>query len=272
MINNNFKPKMKYYAFDWDDNILNMPTVIHMKHLVHNKWIDEDVSTSKFAEVRNLENWKDHEDSYLEFRDFGHRGQNAFFEDCIKAINNKNFGPSWEIFLNTLSNGSIFSIITARGHEPETLRRSVEFIIENILSKNQKNEMISNLIGFKDMFIKDFDFLEDINPELLISNYLDKCSFFGVSSPSFEKKYNQNGGATNPEKMKIIALEEFINTIKLYGEQIDGIISLGFSDDDIKNVDKVHNFFGEISSLYNIIFSVFDTSNQNIIGGIKKEI
>ena len=38
-----------YYAFDWDDNILNMPTKIHMEHLVDGQWISTKVSTAEFA-------------------------------------------------------------------------------------------------------------------------------------------------------------------------------------------------------------------------------
>ena len=50
---------LHYYAFDWDDNILNMPTVIHMDKLVGDEWIPTDVSTADFAEVRNdKENWR----------------------------------------------------------------------------------------------------------------------------------------------------------------------------------------------------------------------
>ena len=53
------KKYLLYYAFDWDDNILNMTTVIHMEHLVNGEWVPEDVSTSRFAEVRgDKENWR----------------------------------------------------------------------------------------------------------------------------------------------------------------------------------------------------------------------
>ena len=246
-INEDYKPVMKYYAYDWDNNILNMPTVIHMQHLVDGKWIDEDVSTAKFAEVRSLDDWRDYEKSYVEFRDFGPRGNMSFLEDCKVAIQNNQFGPVWDKFIETLINGSIFAIITARGHEPDTLRKGIQYIIDTLLTQEQKNEMVSNLIGFQDMFVQNFDVMRDISSETLISAYLDKCDFVGVSSPSFESKYkNSQGGASNPEKMKILALQEFVDRINTYGEQIGGIVSLGFSDDDVKNVDKVYKYFGEI--------------------------
>ena len=73
---------LKYYALDFDDNILNMPTVIHMEHLVNGEWIPTDVSTAEFAEVRgDKENWRTQEDAFSEFRDNGPRGMNAFLED-----------------------------------------------------------------------------------------------------------------------------------------------------------------------------------------------
>ena len=87
-----------YYAFDWDDNILNMTTVIHMEHLIDGEWLPEDVSTSKFAEVRSdKDNWRilgnDPEQAFSEFRDNGPRGQVAFLEDVKDSISNKKFGP-----------------------------------------------------------------------------------------------------------------------------------------------------------------------------------
>jgi hypothetical protein len=39
-----------YYAFDWDDNILYMPTAIRMERKEGDEWVPEDVSTAKFAE------------------------------------------------------------------------------------------------------------------------------------------------------------------------------------------------------------------------------
>lgn len=267
------KPIMKFYAYDWDDNILMMPTVIHMKHLINDKWIIEDVSTEKFAKIRNDSNWKAFPESFLEFRDNGPRGSNAFLEDTKTAINNGSFGPSWDSFLKCLTGGSIFAIITARGHEPDTIRNAVEYIINNILTQEQKNEMIANLIAFQDMFVQNFNVMKNIDSTILIDAYLDNCDFVSISSPSFQEKYNNTADVTNPEIAKTIALDDFIKRINTYGKQVDGDVRIGFSDDDKKNVNKVIKHFNEINNLYNnITFSVIDTSDQNITGGIKEEI
>jgi len=129
-----------YYAFDWDDNILNMPTKIRLEHKVEDKWIPTDVSTAEFAEVRNdKENWRllnqSGDEAFANFRDTGPMGGDIFIEDVKKAVSMSNFAPAWKDFLECLSNGSLFAIITARGHESEAMRRGVEWIIDNVLSE-----------------------------------------------------------------------------------------------------------------------------------------
>ena len=279
-INENLRhrPIMRYYAFDWDDNILMMPTKIRMEHLVDGEWIPEQVSTEKFAIVRNdKENWRVEKDkkgnitAYLEFRDFGPRGKNAFMEDMKTALDNGKFGPSWKKFLQCLINGNIFAIITARGHEPEVIREGVEYIIDEFLTEEEQNEMAANLMGFRHLFDEE-DILENISFEHLVEDYLDYCDFIGVTSDSFAKK--QGGGDPgSPEKLKIAALNDFIEKIEYYGEEVGGEVRLGFSDDDPKNVENVEKHFGEISPLYKeIIFNVINTNDPNIEGGVKKRI
>lgn len=288
------KPILKYMAFDWDDNILFMPTVIHMQQLVNDEWVNHDVTTDEFAKVRSLDNWRpartlsdeDFENlsdedvnehlqmtAYSEFRDIGPRGSNAFSDDVNIAINNKKFGPSWKTFIECLSNGYIFTIITARGHEPDTMRNVVENIIWNILTEDERIEMGANLTGFQDMFIPNFDIMRSNSLKTLVSAYLDKCDFVGVSAPSFVKKYSSGGeffDPSSPEKGKLLALDEFIERINTYGKQVDGEVRIGFSDDDVKTSKSIEKHFGEISSIYNeISFNVFDTSKNKMR---KKEI
>ena len=260
------KPVMRYYAYDWDDNLLMMPTVIHMEKLDGEQWVPVDVSTSEFAKVRNLENWRTTPTAYSNFRD----GEGDFFmQDMLKAISTRSFGPSWKKFLECLISGSIFAIITARGHEPDTIRKGVEYIIWNILTPEDRDEMGANLTAFQEMFLPNYDILRQTSLQTLVSAYLDKCDFVGVSSPSFAKKFP--GDAASPEKAKIAALNEFIERIKSYGQKVGGEIKLGFSDDDPRNVEKVHKHFGEIAPLYDdMTFSVFDTSDPKVQGGKKK--
>ena len=49
IIHDQMKPTMKYYAFDWDDNLMYMPTKIYLKD---NKGKTVGMSTEDFAEYR----------------------------------------------------------------------------------------------------------------------------------------------------------------------------------------------------------------------------
>ncbi len=256
--NNQDGVTLEYMAFDFDDNILFLKTKIHMLHLVDGNWVPEDVSTSKFAEVRNdKDSWKLTDDAFSEFRDSGPRGDKAYVEDIQEAISEKAFAPSWSKFLECLINGNIFSIITARGHASNTIRSGIEYIIYNALTESQRNDMIENLKKFHKLFGEEFSSKED-----LISDYLDNCYYYGVSSPEFLKL--APGGAGNPEKGKQIAIELFTKKAHEYGQKIGAKkVQLSFSDDDLKNVDHIEKFMrNELSLKYIMQYNVFDTSKR----------
>ena len=233
-----------YYAFDWDDNILNMTTVIHMEHLIDGEWIPEDVSTSKFAEVRgDKENWRilggNPELAFSEFRDNGPRGVDAFLEDVKESISNGRFAPAWPKFIKCLTNGAIFAIITARGHEPEGMRKGIEYVIDEVLDDTQKEDMYRHLLKFANLFnVPDVDSIPRIlrgvpSENILVKEYLDLCHLVGVSAPS------RGGSPANPEASKEEALIDFIRDANMYASRIGYTAKVGFSDDDPGNVRHV---------------------------------
>ena len=238
-----------YYAFDWDDNILNMPTKIHMDHLVDGEWIPTKVSTAEFAEVRNdKDNWRiDYDIAFNEFRDQGERGDNAFLEDTKSAISQSKFGPAWNDFIECLSNGSVFAIITARGHEAPAMRKGIEWIIDNVLTEEQLYQMYNQLLKFSYIFGETNIENERIlrgqpSKNILMSSYLDSCEYVGVSSPS------RGGSPDNPEKAKEDALLEFKSKVNDYAQKVGISAKIGFSDDDLKNVKHIEDL---IDSLHN---------------------
>jgi hypothetical protein len=238
-----------YYAFDWDDNILNMPTKIHMEHLVDGEWIPTSVSTADFANFRNdKENWRvDYDVAFVDFRDQGERGDKAFLEDAKSAISQGNLGPAWDDFIECLTNGSIFAIITARGHEAPAMRMGVEWIIDNILTEEQLYQMYNQLMKYSYFFgdanIENERILRgqpSKNP--LISSYLDSCEYVGVSSPS------RGGSPANPEKAKEDALLDFKAKVNDYAQRVGISAKIGFSDDDLGNVKHIEDL---IDNLHN---------------------
>jgi hypothetical protein len=241
---------LKFYAFDWDDNILYMPTKIHMDKLIDGEWVPTDVSTAEFADVRNdKENWRilnnDPDEAFSEFRDFGPRGENAFLDDAKSAISSNKLGPAWDDFIECLSNGSLFAIITARGHEADAMRKGIEWIIDNVLSSDQLYEMYNNLLKFAYLFKSDveFDRMLKGNPSNndLVKLYLDNCEFVGVSAPS------RGGSPSNPEKSKEEALMDFKRKIDKFSSQIGIKAKIGFSDDDIKNVKHIEDLIDNLN-------------------------
>ena len=240
------KGTLLFYSFDWDDNILKMPTEIVV--ISDN---DEEVgmSTSDFAMYRSKIGKEDFEYKgnlrvgYAEepFRNFRDTNDPEIFrKDVEKAIRMGNYAPAWYDFIECLTNGSIFSIITARGHESEGMRKGVEYIIDN-LSKSDKHKMHDSLLMFLHLYSKNpateknYESIDRFSKSELVSRYLDLCHFVGVSAPS------RSGSVSNPEEAKEHALRDFIRDVNNYAKKIGYSAKVGFSDDDPGNVRHMTN-------------------------------
>jgi len=263
---------LHYSCYDWDDNILVMPTVIHVEHLENGEWIPKDISTAKFAEIRSEifkntdgedSSWKlrndNYKDTYCEFRDYGPRGEIAFVEDMINAIKTNSFGPVWDKFIQCIVDGHVFMIITARGHEPQTIRNGINWIIFNYLKPKQKEEMEKNLREFNVLFgwdDKTWSFKD------LINHYLDMCDFVGIYSSYFSKKFGTEGQSAKPEKYKAMAIRSFTEKISDFGKQINKKVKVGFSDDDLSTVQHIHKYLrDELSLDFDLDYSVYHTKD-----------
>ena len=187
------KPVFKFYAFDWDDNILHMPTMLFLDKKTNGSWEPVTLSTSDFALLRDSSDYRPRNESYdemfLNFRDYGPNGKNVFLNDTKMAISVGDLGPSWTDLIECLTNGCLFSIITARGHESSTIRMGIEYIINNAMDDDDKYLMYNNLLKFAYFYGKNSEFTtiynkSEIFSELpLVKNYLDNCRFVGVSCP-----------------------------------------------------------------------------------------
>jgi hypothetical protein len=144
------------------------------------------------------------------------------------------FGPAWDDFVECLTNGSIFAIITARGHEKEGMKKGVEYVIDS-LDKNQKKKMHDSLLMFLQLFGKSreeesYESIVNFSQSKLVQDYLNLCHFIGVSAPS------RGGSPENPEAAKEEALKDFIVDVNNYASKIGYSAKVGFSDDDPGNV------------------------------------
>ncbi len=262
---------LNYYCFDWDDNLLKMPTKINMEKKVENEWIPISISTEQFSEVRNdKENWKLGKNPFIEFTDNGPRGSNGFMEDLNSAIGGstypdppKKVAPSWFKFIQCLIDGSIFAIITARGCSSKTLRTAIEWIMDNYLGYEEKKKMYNNCLSYYYLFKKPGVFspnFDRISQHPMISLWLDNCGYYGVSNPEFINKH-KSGGAESPEVGKEIAIREFIEKGAKFANEIGATFKAGMSDDDTKNVMHMRSVLSDLQKIYpKSELTVFDTS------------
>lgn len=236
-------PDMKYYAFDWDDNIMNMPTQIIA--------LDEDgdevgISTEDFAEYRTIIGNEPFEyDGHIivgfseePFKYFRVEGDKLFIIDSMLSKP----GPAWSDFVEAINNGSVFAIITARGHTPSVIKESCYNLIISNHNGIDSEELIKNLEKYRDLAGEELG-----DKTRMIRDYLDLCRFYPVS-------YGE-GSLINPEEGKVTALREFIEYIKKIATFIDKKLffkndisnnflpTIGFSDDDIRNVETIKQQF-----------------------------
>jgi len=249
IIQDQIKPTMKYYAFDWDDNLMYMPTKIYLK--------DEDgnsvgMSTEDFAEYRS-EVGKDpfeyqghtivgFDDN--SFRYFRVTGDEKFLTDAMKAPT----GPAWDDFVEAVNNGSIFAIVTARGHTPSVLKNATYNLIKKNKHGLNQQELVKNLRKYRDIADE-----EDMSDDELIKTYLEMCKWHPVS-------FGEDSAA-NPEELKVSAMKQFMEYVINLSQKLQEKAYLknkisnyftpyiGFSDDDLKNVQAMRKNFDNKSGL-----------------------
>jgi hypothetical protein len=240
---------LKYYAFDWDDNLMKMPTEII---LLDENGDEVGMSTEDFAEYRTeigKTPFKYNGSTIVgfaetPFRYFSTLGDQKFMKDIETAPLVR---EPWSDFVEAINNGSIFSIITARGHHPNTLKKGVYKLIMMGRGGLNRSKLVESLKEYRrKMGLK---FIDDENS--LIKDYLDRCRFYPVSYGA--------GSATNPEEGKIRAMEEFISYVKKLSlrlqkkeyQFVNDVSNnfvpftpmVGFSDDDIRNIESMKKHF-----------------------------
>ena len=290
----------KYYIFDWDDNILHMPTKIKMEHRNEKTgaWEPVEVSTSTFALVRADEaNYRPPSDggwpaAFVNFEDPKNQTEvdeknNSFILDTLDALekveHGEKPGPSFNALKKTLREGRLFAIVTARGHSPKTIERAVRIFIKYALSEEEREEMMSNLRGYRQWIdgVGDGEFGTDAEE---LDYYLGMCRYSAVTyagfkermanDPIYKEKLAVATTAAKPELAKEFAIRDFVehvfHMLRRSG-RLNRSVSIGFSDDDVGNVKTVSAFIrSELSKRFEgIKFVVYDTSDRSLAKGRK---
>ncbi len=282
---------LKYYIFDWDDNILHMPTKIKLEHLDDDgAWREVSVSTSTFSLVRrDTAHYRPPKGSWENaFRNFEDAPDTThFIEDTVTALerieHGEKPGPSYQALKKALREGRLFAIVTARGHSPETLERAVRVFIKYALSEEERAEMLSNIRGYRQWLggARAEDFGTDVEE---LDRYLAKCHYSAVTNkgffsrlekdPVYQEKLLLAPSAAQPELAKEFAIRDFVEHVfhKLRQAGVmNRSISIGFSDDDKGNVQAVSAYVrSELAKRFDAIkFVVYDTSDRSLPKGRK---
>lgn len=272
----------KYYIFDWDNNILHMPTRIHLeKKTQGGDWEPVAVSTSFYALVRNdTEHYRppggDWENAFREFRDFSHEAESSFLKDTREALKpviagEQKPGPSFRQFRRALVEGRLFAIVTARGHQSETIREGVQYFITHVLTPEEQRKMMANLRGYRAAYEPGEAYLTD---EEVLERYLDLNQYHAVTSPDFRARMGASKpGVDMQEEAKQFAIMDFMRHVFRIVRRsgVDKPISVGFSDDDPRNVRAVVDFIEkELHREFpQVKFVVYDTSEADVPDGRK---
>ncbi len=282
----------KYYIFDWDDNILHMPTKIKMEHCGGDGvWKPVELSTSTFALVRaDSEHYRPPavggwDEAFRNFADSDDGGPNRFLEDTMAALAKVSAGeqpsPSYSTFKKTLVEGRIFAIVTARGHAPQTIENAVRLFIDNALTPLERETMMSNLRGYRRWLDKVERFGSD---EQELNYYLGMCRYSAVTydgfktrmanDPIYKEKLATATNASRPELAKEFAIRDFVEHVFHMLQRTGGLnrsVAIGFSDDDKGNVKSVSSYIkAELAKRFDgIKFVVYDTSDRTLSKGRK---
>ena len=232
------------YLFDFDDNVMHLDTPIY----IFDKKTGEEraVSTGEFAQISPLVgkeepylgyevNYDDSVGSFRRFRDNDHLGpgeRQPFVDDLALALAEERFewkGPSWSIFHYAVFNRRPISIITARGHGPQTIRDGIQLLFEG---------------GYVEH----------------APNYL---SVYPVSHPQIKEEL---GGAHLgvPELKKEAIIQSVQRAMELYGDSPHH--RFGMSDDSAENIELVIDAMKVLKKRYpHNAFFVIDSSSEILI-------
>ena len=235
---NDIDTKLRAYSFDWDNNIINMPTLIKMLKSEDGKWKPVELSTDEFAKVRNDEQYKLDDDAFYNFRE-----EKSFIKDLKKALDDKSYAPSFDKFKEALIYASPISIITARGHQPITLRKGMDVVISRIFNEYELSDMLSHIQ-------ENFPETAYMTPDKTLEVYLDSIEYHPVTSEAFATRFGTElGSARNPEENKKIAFRDYVKKVIDGAKQMVGTkynkLSVGFSDDDLGNINSMIDYIKE---------------------------
>ncbi|MDO5462308.1 MAG: hypothetical protein Q4F99_02335 [bacterium] len=272
------KRNLKYYIFDWDDNILRMPTRIHMDRWdeTSQQWVPHVCSTSTFSVIRSDKHYRypegNRERAFIEFQDDPTpHGGGSFLADLDAALDDIESGKvekalSFDVFRKMLVEARLFAIVTARGHRVETLKAAVRRFVQRVLTPVEREMMMINFRGYEYCFDGARTFPSHAE---LFTRYLNLNHYHAINSTDFGARLAEAApNLQRQEDRKRFAIHDFIEYLvdilnRSGMNALQHPFSIGFSDDDPHNVAAVRDYIQNdlIRRFPAIKFCVYDTSD-----------
>jgi hypothetical protein len=239
-----------FYFFDFDDNIACLTTPLILFHketnqelaLSSQEWASVHHQIGKTGRYKNYEirfcdktgtfkHFRDHEAHELE--KLGHQEQ-VFVRDVGQILGFADIewkGPSWECFYHACFNQRPISIITARGHHPDTIKKGINKFVESGWLPQQPN-------------------------------YL---TVYPVSNTDVRKELGDLELTLSTAELKQRAIRKSVErAFELYG--FNPHHRFGMSDDDPKNLALIIAEMSELKKSYpEVCFFVIETHNGQFI-------
>lgn len=239
-----------FYFFDFDDNVAFLTTPIYLFERGTKKQMR--VSSGEYAKIHRTlgkpglyENYElindDRVGSFRSFRDrdigFLHRllGRKQFFvQDLAAALGFPDVqwkGPSWSCFYHAALNQRPMSVITARGHSPETIKDGIRLFVDRQYLPHEPN-------------------------------YL---SIFPVTNPSVRLELGCKDGSTSVADLKRAAIRASVErAVQIYGKS--DYHRFGMSDDDPHNIELITQEMKTLKSEYpSMSFFVIETQAGHFV-------
>lgn len=244
-----------FYFFDFDDNVAYLSTSIYVFHKESGR--EMALSSGEFARFQHLigkhGELKDYElrmqdernGSFRNFRDqdidwlgrlLGRKQR--FVSDILDALGLQDYqwkGPSWDCFYHAVFNQRPLSVITARGHHPETIKQGIaQFVRQRHLPDSP--------------------------------NYL---SVFPVSHSATRSFLGDRDFEASVAELKKRAIKASVDrAFDVYGK--NEFHRFGMSDDDPKNIELIIQAMTELKKKFpENSFFVFDSSKGRLL---KREV
>lgn len=239
-----------FYFFDFDDNIayLSTPLILFHKttseelYLTSGEWAIHHATIGKAGPYSEYEiRFDDVTGTFRCFRDIDiseveklSGKKQLFVEDLLAALKLPDLqwkGPSWDCFYHATFNQRPISVITARGHNAETIQSGIkEFVRAGYLPQ--------------------------------IPNYL---SIYAVSNKEVRVHLNDKEFTATTAELKQKAIRASVEkAIEVYGYSPHH--RFGMSDDDPKNIQLVVEEMTRLKSSYpEMSFFMIETHNGNFI-------